>query len=112
MDTSLNLNAAAPVLAPATPTSERANTTRVAKIEGSDAGATLPSDKPFVAQVVSARLDGAAFPDNPAEIAPPERTLRPYDVPMLPFESDAEAQEPIVDTEPSETGRDPSDAQD
>lgn len=50
---------------------------------------TLPPDRIFVAQVVAARLSGTAFPESPGEIAPPERTLKPYDVPMLPYEKDA-----------------------
>lgn len=52
------------------------------------AAATLPADRIFVAQVVTARLAGTAFPENPGEIAPPERRLKPYDVPMLPFDKD------------------------
>ena len=51
-----------------------------------DQSATLPPEQPFVAQIVNARLSGEAFPEQPGEIAPPERTLRPYDVPMLPAE--------------------------
>jgi hypothetical protein len=83
MDTSLNLPAtAAPVqTAPVLP---RAITTKVQAIEAGDSAATLPSERPFVAQVVTAQLSGSEIPDNPSEIVPAERTLRPYDVPMLP----------------------------
>lgn len=88
MDVAQNLTLSVAAPAPAGPVVERAVTTKVQAIETSDAGATLPSDKPFVAQVVTARLSGSDYPDNPAEIAPPERTLRPYDVPMLPAESE------------------------
>jgi hypothetical protein len=66
---------------------ERAVTSKVAKLEQADRQATLPSDRPFIAQAVAARLEGSDYPDPPSEIAPPERTLRPYDVPMLPFET-------------------------
>jgi len=84
MDTSLTLPATA-MPSPATaPVLERSITTKVTKIEADERPASLPADKPFVAQVVSARLSGTDFPQNPGVIAPPERTLRPYDVPMLP----------------------------
>lgn len=53
-----------------------------------------PTDQAFVAQVVTARLSGTAFPENPSEIAPPERTLKPYNVPMLPYDKE----EPVVET--------------
>lgn len=59
---------------------------KVPAVKALDGGATLPSDKAFVAQVVTARLSGTAFPENPENIAPPERTLRPYSTPMLPSE--------------------------
>ncbi len=59
--------------------------TKVPATRASGGPATLPANKVFIAQVVSARLSGTAFPENPGEIAPPERTLRPYDVPMLPY---------------------------
>ncbi len=88
MDTSLNLNSAAPAAIASAPVVERAVTSKVGKLESGEGSATLPSDKPFLAQVVAARLGGADYPDTPSEIAPPERTLRPYDVPMLPFDKD------------------------
>ena len=90
MDTALNLTASLPPIQTPTPVVERAVTIKVAKLEKSDAQATLPSDKPFIAQAVAARLEGGEYTDPPSEIAPPERTLRPYDVPMLPFEKDEE----------------------
>ena len=64
---------------------------KVPVVKALDRAATLPSDKTFVAQVVNARLSGSEFPENPGEIAPPERTLRPYSVPMLPFDKDGDA---------------------
>ncbi|MEO1641224.1 MAG: hypothetical protein AAFU41_18470 [Pseudomonadota bacterium] len=88
MDVSQNLALPAAANVQTGPVVERAVTTKVQAVETSDSASTLPSDKPFVAQVVNARLSGADYPDNPAEIAPPERTLRPYDVPMLPAEQD------------------------
>jgi hypothetical protein len=100
MDTSLNLPAPAAVANAATPALPRAITTKVQAVEGADKGATLPANKPFVAQIVTARLSGSEFPNNPAEIAPPDRTLRPYDVPMLPYEGDAAAN-PAKEVEPA-----------
>jgi len=93
MDTSLNIPVSSSTAAtPAAPIVERAMTSRVQAITTSDDPATLPADKPFVAQVVAAQLSGTDFPENPSEIAPPERTLRPYDVPMLPADTDDETE--------------------
>jgi len=91
MDTSLTFPTTPAVAATGTlPLLPRADTTKVQAVERSGLGATLPANKPFVAQVVTARLSGSEFPENPAEIAPPERTLRPYDVPMLPYDAAVE----------------------
>lgn len=91
MEISLNLAPSANASATTAPLLERATTTKVSAIEAADTAATLPANKPFVAQVVAARLSGAEYPENPTEIAPPDRTLRPYDVPMLPYEQDGNA---------------------
>lgn len=100
MDTSLTLSATPAIAASeTTPILPRAVTTRVQAVDGAERGATLPDSKPFVAQVVTARLSGSDFPENPAEIAPPERTLRPYDVPMLPYDSGDAAAETVKDAE-------------
>jgi hypothetical protein len=72
--------AAVPYLAMREPPTD----TKVPVVKVVDEPATLPANKPFVAQVVTARLSGSTFPENPGEIAPPDRTLRPYDTPMLP----------------------------
>ena len=88
METTLNIPAPAAAQTNAAPVLPRAITTKVQAVEGAEGSATLPANKPFVAQVVTARLSGAAFPENPGEIVPPERTLRPYDVPMLPSDGD------------------------
>lgn len=64
------------------------NVKQVPTVKSVGSAATLPADKVFVAQVVTARLSGTEYPENPAEIAPPERTLKPYDVPMLPYVKD------------------------
>ncbi|MEO0929756.1 MAG: hypothetical protein AAFY14_03770 [Pseudomonadota bacterium] len=63
---------------------------KVPVVKGFEGAATLPANKPFVAQVVSARLSGAEFPAQPGEIAPSDRTLRPYGTPMLPSEDRAD----------------------
>ncbi len=91
MDTALNLPAPATLAASPGPVLERAITTKVTPVDASNNSTTRPAEKPFVAQVVSARLSGAEYPENPGEIAPPDRTLRPYDVPMLPYEGAEEA---------------------
>ncbi|MEJ6402575.1 hypothetical protein [Yoonia sp. 2307UL14-13] len=69
--------------------------TKVPRVQKLGESATLPSEGPFIAQVVNARLSGDDFPESPGEIAPSERTLRPYDVPMLPAEK---SKEPLVAT--------------
>jgi len=97
MDTSLTLPTPPAVAASDTaPALRRAITTKVQALESVDGGATLPANNPFVARVVTARLSGSDFPENPAEITPPERTLRPYDVPMLPYESSKKAAGPAT----------------
>jgi hypothetical protein len=88
MDTSLNLSPTAGVIVQATPVLERSITTKVQAVEGHEDATTFPAEKPFVAQVVTARLSGAEYPENPAEITPTDRTLRPYDVPMLPYDDE------------------------
>lgn len=88
MDIALNLPNSNAVIAAPTQIIDRAATKKIAPINANDKTATRPSEKPLVAQVVSARLSGAEFPDNPSEIMPSERTLRPYDVPMLPSRDD------------------------
>ena len=90
MDTSLSLSTpTAAATANAAPAVPRAITTKVQAVESGDKSATLPANTPFVAQVVTARLSGTEYPENPTEIVPPDRTLRPYDVPMLPYDGDA-----------------------
>lgn len=89
MDTSLNISTPTTVAAAPTPVTDQAITRKVTPIDASNGATTRPAEKPFVAQVVSARLSGTEFPDNPSEIAPPERTLQPYDVPMLPSDGDS-----------------------
>lgn len=93
MDTTLTLSPPAAAATNAAPAVPRAITTKVQAIDSAENSATLPSNKPFVAQVVTARLSGSEYPENPSEIAPPERTLRPYDVPMLPYDSGEEAED-------------------
>ncbi|WP_055687542.1 hypothetical protein [Loktanella sp. 5RATIMAR09] len=95
---SFSAPAAAAAVGPVLP---RAITTKVQAIEPTDPSATLPDNKHYVAQVVTARLSGAEYPDNPSEIAPPERTLRPYDVPMLPYETKSGTTEPSAADAPA-----------
>lgn len=92
MDTSLNLSNPTTVAATPAPVTEQAITRKVTPVDARNTATTRPAEKPFVAQVVSARLSGTDFPQNPSEIAPADRTLRPYDVPMLPSGDGIEAQ--------------------
>ncbi len=103
METTLNLPSTAASAPSMTPVLPRAMTSKVQEVESADGSATLPANKPFVAQVVTARLSGTEFPENPSEIAPPDRTLRPYGVPMLPYEN---GEAPTV--EPAAVAPDPS----
>lgn len=97
METTLNLPSTAAAAPSLTSVLPRAMTSKVQEVESADSSATLPANKPFIAQVVTARLSGTEFPENPSEIAPPDRTLRPYDVPMLPYENgEAALQEPAA----------------
>jgi hypothetical protein len=84
MDTALNIPAPTAMIAASGPVLERSITKKVTPVDVSGTAVTRPAEKPFVAQIVEARLSGTGFPDNPAEIVPKDRTLRPYDVPMLP----------------------------
>ena len=84
MDTTLNLSSPTAMAATPVPVTDQAITRKVTPVDARNTQTTRPAEKPFVAQVVSARLSGTDFPQNPGEIAPADRTLRPYDVPMLP----------------------------
>ncbi len=103
MDTSLNLPATQAVPSAPSPVLDRSVTTKVAPIDTQDSGATRPTEKPFVAQVVNARLSGVDFPQNPSEITPHDRTLRPYDVPMLPHFAKPVTADAAAQTAPSAT---------
>jgi hypothetical protein len=67
----------------------------VKELEGA---ATLPAERTFIAQVVNARLSGTEFPDNPGEIAPADRTLRPYNTPMLPHAAEPTEQDLVIES--------------
>jgi hypothetical protein len=85
------------------PVLDRSVLTKVAPINARDNATTRPSEKPFVAQIVSARLSGTEFPENPGEIAPHDRTLRPYNVPMLPFAANDDGPASKSDLAPNES---------
>lgn len=84
MDTSFTFPPKAVAAVPYVAEQEPVKDTKVPVVQSSDGAATLPANKPFVAQVVNARLSGTEYPEKPSEIAPTDRTLRPYDTPMLP----------------------------
>jgi hypothetical protein len=85
MDIPPNLPPTTSLTAAPTTGLDRSVTKKVTPIDASNKSLARPAERPFVAQVVTARLSGTEFPQNPSEIAPPDRTLRPYDVPMLPY---------------------------
>lgn len=93
METTLTIAPKAIAVIPYMATQAQHVDTQVPRVKAVEGAPTLPADKFFVAQVVTARLSGTAFPENPSEIAPPERTLKPYNMPMLP----AEKEEPPVE---------------
>ena len=83
MDPSLHLTPTAPAAMPYTAQQRQLPDTLVAPVRSAQGSATLPPERPFVAQAVAARLD-SSFAEDPAEILPDDRILRPYGVPMLP----------------------------
>lgn len=85
MDTTLTFTPKAIAAVPHLADREPPKDTKVPAVKGLEGAAALPPDRPFVAQVVSARLAGTKFPESPSEILPISRTLRPYDTPMLPY---------------------------
>lgn len=101
MDTSVTFAPKAIAAAPYMPSREAFRETKVPVVQKLDGAATLPADKPFVAQIVSARLSGTEFPENPGEIVPEERTLVPYGTPMLPSEETA-SEDPFAKSETEE----------
>ncbi len=103
MDTTLNLAPKAVVAVPYTGEREPPRDTKVQAAKQMDGTATLPADTPFVAQVVNARLSGGDYPETQGEIAPADRTLRPYDTPMLPYEGDAPVAEADNQTQSAAT---------
>ncbi|MBE0414617.1 hypothetical protein [Yoonia sp.] len=86
MDTSLNIAAKGIAAVASVAEPVKLIETTLPVVIGAAASVILPADKIFIAQVVTARLSGTEFPENPGEIAPADRTLKPYDVPMLPFD--------------------------
>ncbi|MDX8354474.1 hypothetical protein [Cognatiyoonia sp. IB215182] len=99
MDTTLTFAPKTVAAVPYVAEREIPRDTKVPVVKGFEGAATLPANKPFVAQVVNARLSGTDFPEQPAEIAPSERTLRPYGTPMLPSE---ERPQPVAAEEPAD----------
>jgi hypothetical protein len=83
MDPSLHLTPTSPAAMPYAAQPRQLPDTTVAPVRSLQAAATLPPERPFVAQAVAARLD-SGFAEDPAEILPDDRILRPYGVPMLP----------------------------
>ena len=60
--------------------------TKVATIAASDRSASTRSQKPFIAQIVNAKLATSRFSEKETTTQASERVLRPYGVPMLPYQ--------------------------
>lgn len=86
MEISQNPTAPAASLAWATRKVDRNPQTTVPAVRKADGPATLPANKPFVGQVVSAKLGAMEPVDDPVTPQQVERTLRPFGVPMLPYD--------------------------
>ncbi len=50
----------------------------------------LPNDQSLMGQAVSAQLTDRNPPERPATIAPEDRVLKPYDLPMLPAQRETD----------------------
>ncbi|WP_019955677.1 hypothetical protein [Yoonia vestfoldensis] len=92
MDTSLQMTPTSPAAVPYAAQPRQVPDTVVPPVRSAQAPATLPPERPFVAQAVAARLQDGGFAEDPGEILPDDRVLRPYGVPMLP------ADKPDADT--------------
>lgn len=104
MDSSLHMTPTSSAAMPYAAAPRQVPDTVVAPVRSTPSPATLPPDRPFVAQVVAARLLDGGFADDPAEILPDDRVLRPYGMPMLPAdkpEADS-ADKPQADNTPRE----------
>ncbi len=98
MDTTLNLPLTASTVSAPASVLDRSIIKKVTPIDAGDKAITRPAEKPFVAQVVKARLSGTVFPENPTEIMPADRTLRPYGMPMLPHNPDSQTDAKVAET--------------
>ena len=90
MDISPNLPPTTSLNAAPTTMLDRTAAKKVTPIDAGTKSMARPAESPFVAPVVTARLSETDFQQSPSEIAPPDRTLRPYGVPMLPFTAQAD----------------------
>ena len=63
--------------------------TKVPTIAALDRSATALAQKPFIAPIVNAKLAASSFSEKDLTSQAPERVLRPYGVPMLPYQDDA-----------------------
>jgi hypothetical protein len=59
--------------------------TKVPTIAALDRSATSSAQKRYIAPIVNAKLAGTSFSENESSPQAPERVLRPYGVPMLPY---------------------------
>ncbi|WP_322891314.1 MULTISPECIES: hypothetical protein [unclassified Yoonia] len=104
MDPSLHLTPTSPAAMPYAAQARQLPDTMVAPVRSAQAPATLPPERPFVAQAVAARLQDGGFAEDPAEILPDDRVLRPYGMPMLPADKpeDDSTALPLPETKPQE----------
>jgi hypothetical protein len=84
MDSSLHLTPTSSAGVPYAAAPRQVPDTVVTPVKPAQGPATLPPERPTIAQVVSARLQDGGFASPPTEILPDDRVLRPYGMPMLP----------------------------
>lgn len=84
-------------VAPVTPIPQPVDT-KVPTIAALERSATTLSQKPFIAPIVNAKLAGTDFSEKESPLQDPERVLRPYGVPMLPYDDDDAPTKPAPET--------------
>ncbi|MCG3267333.1 hypothetical protein [Yoonia sp. I 8.24] len=95
--TPLNTPKTVATVAPVTPIPQPVDT-KVPTIAALERSATTLSQKPFIAPIVNAKLAGTGFSEKESTLQEPERVLRPYGVPMLPYDDDDAPTKPAPET--------------
>ncbi|MDO6590295.1 hypothetical protein DS901_11675 [Loktanella sp. D2R18] len=100
--TPLTTPKAVATVAPVTPIPQTVDT-KVPTIAALDRSATALAQKPFIAPIVNAKLAGTSFSEKDSSMQAPERVLRPYSVPMLPYDDDDAPTKPASELSSLET---------